>query len=294
MTSSVVVATEASYFLAEGPVWDPHAGRVLWVDIEDGAVLSGELLDDGTIRVDGVRRFDTPVGAVAPAADGSWIVAGRHAPIVVCPGGSSEAMPAIVSGDRRLNDGKPDPRGFFVVGTLALSEGSPSEMLVCVDPANGPQVLDSDISLSNGLAWALDGTVLFHADTARQVVYRRAYDPVTGAVGPREVFVRFDEGFPDGMTIDAESHLWIAVWGRGEIRRYSPGGAHVETLTVPAPHVSSVAFAGDALEILVITSAREDLSAEELVEHPLSGRLFTAKPRVGGIALPLWNGRTPT
>jgi sugar lactone lactonase YvrE len=131
---------------------------------------------------------------------------------------------------------------------------------------------------------------MFSVDTLRQTVFVRDYDPATGAVGERRVHLLLDGGFPDGMVMDAADHLWIAVWGAGEIRRFAPDGSPVDRLPVPAPHTSSVAFAGGDLDLLVITTATSELSDEQLRAFPDSGRLFTARLDVPGLPVPPWAG----
>jgi len=139
-----------------------------------------------------------------------------------------------------------------------------------------------------------DGKVLYTVDSERFAVYRRSWDPETGVAGTRESFITVTGGFPDGMTIDAEGCLWIAVWGASEVRRYSASGHVLAVVEVPAAKPSSVAFAGDDLSTLVITTASRDLSQEELGATPLAGHLFTTKPRVAGTPQPFWSGTLST
>jgi sugar lactone lactonase YvrE len=131
---------------------------------------------------------------------------------------------------------------------------------------------------------------MYSIDTLRQTVFVRDYDPQTGTAGPREPFLTVDEGYPDGMCLDVDEHLWIAMWGLGQVHRYSPAGGLVSVIEVPAPHVSSVAFAGPGLDTLVITTATQDLTDEQLARFPDSGRLFTASPGVAGLPQALWSG----
>jgi DNA-binding beta-propeller fold protein YncE len=140
------------------------------------------------------------------------------------------------------------------------------------------------------VAWSADGRRLYSVDTLRQTVFVRDYDAATGAVGERRTHLRLEDGHPDGCTIDAEDHLWVAVFGRGEVRRYAPDGAHVATVEVPAPHTTSVAFAGGDLRTLVITTGSVELSDEERRTHPLSGHLFTVRTEVPGRPAPYWRG----
>jgi sugar lactone lactonase YvrE len=286
-----VGATDEVFQLAEGPVWDPARQRLLWVDILGGAVLAGAL-DGDRIQVLGGHRFECMVGAVAVAQDGTLLVAAQERLVVVGTDGSREDGPRVVpAGEpRRLNDGGPDPAGRFVVGTLALDGDSDREVLVRLEADGSLTELDGDLTLSNGLAWSADGRRMYSVDTLRRTVFVRDYDPATGAVGERRVHLRLAEGSPDGIALDAEEHLWIAVHGLGEVRRVAPDGTVVDRLAVPAPHTTSVAFAGEDLRTLVVTTAYGELAEDERRAHPDSGRLFTARVDVPGLPVPPWAG----
>jgi sugar lactone lactonase YvrE len=157
------------------------------------------------------------------------------------------------------------------------------EWLKRLEPDGTVTTLDSDLGLSNGLAWSGDGSRMFSIDSFEHVVWVRDYDPATGAVGERAAFIRIEDGYPDGMCIDAEEHLWVAVYGRGEVRRISPAGEVVAVVKVPAPQTTSAAFAGPGLDTLVITTGSVELSEGELAEFPDSGRLFIARVGVRGL-----------
>lgn len=292
-TSTPAVALEQLHILAEGPVWDPIRERLLWVDLQAGTVYSGILDAGGRIAVEESVEIDQTAGAVAVAPDGSWLIAGREGLIVRSPAGLLTDGPRLLSPDscRRLNDGKVDPAGRFLVGSLSLTETpSRSEILVAVDHDGTIRVLDDDLTLSNGLAWSTDGSRMFSVDTLTRSLFHRDYDSATGATGERKLFVQIADGYPDGITIDAEDHVWVAVWGAGRVDRYSPRGDLVATIDVPAPHTSSVAFAGPSLSTLVITTATQGLDDDELLEFPDSGRIFTCTPGVPGVAQAMWTG----
>ena len=277
--------------LAEGPVWDPVRRHVLWVDIPAGLVVTGELMEDGTISVRGRERVDSFVGAVAPSASGEWLVAGKQQLFLRRSDGTIDPGPRLIPAgtNRRLNDGKPDPSGRFVVGTLSIDGGSESEELFVVDDDRVTR-LDSDLKLSNGLAWTADGATLYSIDTGRRVVYRRPWPITTSTRSKRELFLSINDGSPDGCCLDADEHLWVAIWGRGEVRRYDPSGRLVDTVYVPAPNTSSVAFCGPDLSTLVITTASEQMTDKQLARYPLSGHLFTARPGIAGLPPNLWTG----
>jgi sugar lactone lactonase YvrE len=281
------VATGQPHFLAEGPIWDPIRGKVLWVDIIDGVVHSGRFAYGGAILPEERIEFPDTAGAVAVSATGELVVAGTHRLYYRSTDGVIAAGPGIIAGEaRRLNDGKPDPQGRLLVGT----KGPGAEVLLRVDTDGSVTTIDDDLTLANGLAWTGDGSRLFSIDTMTQRIFVRDYDPVTGVTGQRSVFTTLDHGYPDGMTIDREDHLWVAVWGEGCVIRISPSGDVVGRVGVPAPHVSCPVFAGPNLDTLVITTATESLDARQLEQHPLSGRLFTVQTGHRGNPPHLWTG----
>jgi sugar lactone lactonase YvrE len=291
MTPAPVAATREAFRLAEGPRWDAARGRLLWVDILAGAVLEGRL-DDGQVTVAARSDFGGMVGAVAFADDGSLLVAAQDRLVALGADGTRRNGPRVVAAGerRRLNDGAPDPAGRFVVGTMSLEGESQREVLARLETDGSLTPIDDDLGLSNGLAWSADGRRMYSADSGRGVVFVRDYDPADGAAGERRVHLRFDEGVPDGIAMDAEDHLWVAVHGRGEVRRFAPDGALVDRVDVPAPHSTAVAFAGDDLRTLVVTTAYGELGEQERRAHPDSGRLFTTRVDVPGLPVPPWSG----
>lgn len=288
--SRVQVASHEVFRLAEGPVWDAAHGRLLWVDILAGTVFEGSL-EQGRVTVTGHHPFAGMVGAVAVAEDGTLLVAAQERLVAIAPDGTRHVGARIVpKGDqRRCNDGSTDPAGRFVVGTLSLAgDTSRTEVLTRLEHDGVLTQLDGDLTLSNGLAWSVDGSRMYSVDTLRRTVYVRDYDAITGSVGPRQVFVQLSDGYPDGCAVDEQDHLWLAVWGAGEVRRYGPDGALVEQVHVPAPHTSCVAFAGEDLDVLVVSTASAELSDEQRRAFPDSGRLFTLDAGVRGRPVAPW------
>ncbi|MFD4505358.1 SMP-30/gluconolactonase/LRE family protein [Streptomyces sp. NPDC058457] len=286
---NVIAATDGKYQLAEGPVWDAPRQRLLWVDISGGLVLEGTL-DGDRIAVTREHRFDEMVSAVAAAEDGTLVVAALQHLVVVHPDGTRTDGPRVIpaGAGRRLNDGGTDPAGRFLVGSLRLDGRSESEVLVRWEQDGRLTPLDKDLTLSNGLAWSADGTLMYSVDTLRRTVFVRDYDAETGSVGERRVHVQLDDGYPDGIVLDAAGHLWVAVYGAGEVRCYAPDGTLSDRLVVPAPHTTSVAFAGPDLHTLVITTATPETDDPRRPATPDSGRLFTVRTAVPGLPVAAW------
>jgi sugar lactone lactonase YvrE len=262
---------------------------VLWVDVNAGTVHEGRLDGDDVVPTC-ARHFDRTVGAVVCSAAGDLLVAGAQT-LISATGSGPRIVPA--GARRRLNDGACDPAGAFLVGTMALDGARGGDSLVRVERDGRITVLDDDLTLSNGLAWNPDGTLLYSIDSVPGVVWVRSYDAATGVTGPRREWLRITDGLPDGMCADAEGHLWIAIWGAGQVRRYTPDGRLAGIVEVPAPHTTSVAFVGADLDLLLITTATAELGADRLAAYPESGRLFLARVGVAGLPVTPWAGPTP-
>jgi sugar lactone lactonase YvrE len=284
-------ATARVFGLAEGPVWDAQRERVIWVDVNAGTVHLGRLSDD-TVTEEGQIALGGTVGAVVTSRRGELLVAGtRHLHIVALDGSVTRWIELVPDGKAsRLNDGGCDPSGRFLVGSMALDGRVHDESLARIESTGRITVIDDDLSLSNGLAFSADGGRLYSVDTAAGTVWRRSHDRSTGQFGPRSEFLRIVNGSPDGLCLDFEGNLWVAIWGAGEVRCFTPSGAHIATVEVAAPHTSSVAFVGPGLDTLLITTASEQLSAADLARYPDSGRLFTARVGVTGLPVPYWAG----
>jgi sugar lactone lactonase YvrE len=272
----------AAYTLGEGPVWDPERQRLLWIDIAGGQVHAGRL---DPFTVTDSWSFGSTVGAAVVAANGELLVAERETLTRVGTDGSRTELARVLpaGGGSRLNDGAVDPAGRFLVGSMALDGRRNADVLVRLD-RDGLTTLDADLTLSNGLAWSLDGGTLLSIDSVPGVV--RARDYPDGA--RRDVFAVTD-GVPDGMCLDADGNLWIAVWGRGRVECRTPAGDLLHTVTVAAPHTSSCAFAGPGLDTLVITTATHELGDADRAAFPDSGRVFTARVDTVGVLTPYWN-----
>lgn len=287
------------HLLGEGPVWDAAADRLLWVDIDAGEVLAGTL-DGPTIRIAARRTVDRTVGAVAPAAGGGVVVGARTDILWLPDGVDGTAEPVRLArvldpdAGHRLNDGECDPAGRFLVGSLTVggvAAARGDDVLVRLEDDGTLTTLDADLALSNGLAWTADGGTLFSVDTGPRVVWARDYDPDGTALGHRREHLRVEGGRPDGICMDVDGGLWVAVYGAGEARRYDRSGQVTDVVTVPAPGITSVGFAGPDLGTLVITTLRSELSPDQAAAYPESGRLFTVRPGFVGLPRPPWNGR---
>jgi len=285
------------FSLAEGPLWDPARQRVLWVDILAGTAYEGRLeAADGTpgrVVPTTSHQLDAMVGAVVVSADGDLLAAGEHGLIVKTAGG--DVLPGtdlLRAGSRqRLNDGKVDPAGRFLVGSLDRDGAPDREILVRVEPDGLVTVLDDDLTLSNGLAWSPDGSLMYSIDSGPGNVWVRDYDATTGGTGERRLVTRVTDGDPDGMCTDSEGFLWVAVYGQGQVRRFTPDGELAGVIEVDAPHTTCIAFVGDSYDRALITTATDGMSEAELARYPDAGRLFLVDVGVSGFPVTPWAGR---
>lgn len=258
--------------LGEGPTWLVDENRLAWVDILRGEIHRSAL--DGTDRT--VTTLGVPVGALAVLADGSLAAA-------VPDGlrrldGSLLASIPVEAPDLRMNDGTADPAGRFVGGTMTLGEPRPGAGSLWSIDGDGAHRLLADLTISNGLGWSADATTLHFIDTPTQGIDVCDYDPVTGALTDRRRWVSIDPdlGAPDGLCVDAEGGVWVALWGGSAVHRYADGHL-TEIIEVPTPNPTCPTFAGPDLDLLVITTAS--------IEHgPVdgAGHLYVARPGTTG------------
>ena len=278
------VAVAAGCELAEGPVWDPSRGLLRWVDILPGRVYSFDP------QADAHTSFDAgvPVGAVGLTRSGRLVLALVDGFALADHDGqrlTRMAEPVIDRSVLRFNDGKPDPWGSFWAGTMAWDEkNGPPCSLYRLAPDGTVTELLRDVGLSNGLDWTADRRLFYYADSNVGRVDLFDTDPDTGALSARRPFVTVEaaEGVPDGLTLDAEGCVWLAVWDAGEVRRYTPDGRLDTVVRVPARQVTSVAFGDDDLGTLYITTAREGLTDADRSAQPHAGDIFACRPGVTG------------
>ena len=283
----------ASCINAEGPVWDDETQTLYFIDVEAGRIFS---FKDQHLTV---WNAGEKTGCAVITADGGIIAALQSGFYRVdFPNGGKTFLtdPEADLPRNRFNDGKVDPRGRFFAGTLTMEHvpGKEAEAalyrLVRVkgcgqDAENGEytakKVLDN-VGLSNGLAWSADGTKFYFADTDRSTITEYAYDMENGEIGDGKVIIRVPKemGFPDGMTIDEEGKLWIALWNGGALSRWDPeSGTLLEKYELPAKNVSSCCFGGPNMDELFITTASQDT---DLTQYPLAGNVFHLFPGVKG------------
>jgi sugar lactone lactonase YvrE len=275
----------------EGPVWDDGAGELLWVDIAAGEVRWGRVDADGGVHDLAVRPIGEPVGAVTPTTSPGWLVAAGGGFRRLTPDGEVTVLLDLAGeggGRTRMNDAACDRAGRFFAGTMGLREEPGAGSLYRVDLDGTITTVLSGLTVSNGIDWSPDDGVLYLADSGTRTVTAYDYDVDLGTLGRPRTLLEFaddEPGTPDGLTVDREGHLWIALWGGGQVRRYSSAGVLEDVVRVRATKTSSCAFAGPSLDILVVSTSSQGLSVREQAVQPDAGRLFTVRvPDVVGRA----------
>jgi len=280
--NDVQCVADVGAILGEGPVWVAWEEALYWVDISGRKLFRLNAGGD-------VSAWATPfrVGSIAPRAGGGFIAGTDQGIAAIDP--DADRFEILLEPEKglpgnRFNDGKIDRRGRFWVGSMDDEERQASGTLYCVGSALDVTTVDTDYKVTNGPAFSPSGAVMYENDSARQVTY--AFDIGGGGVASnRRIFLQFNsgDGYPDGMTVDADGCLWIAFWDGWCLRRYSPAGEWLETVKVPVQRPTSCVFGGPDMDRLYITSARRDFDAAALAMQPNAGALFMLIPGVRGI-----------
>jgi sugar lactone lactonase YvrE len=290
MQSELILDARAT--LGEGPAWDSKTQTLYWVDILGKRVYAGTQI---------LAELDDLIGCLAPCKNGNLILAlsaveGRHRFADLNPFGQTQGRPDsaqltfLASLDselptNRFNDGKCDPAGRFLAGSMDMNEKDPNGALYSFDGKQVTRLLDG-ITISNGLAWSVDYKIFYYIDTPTREVKAFDYDLATGQIANPRVAIYVPEslGWPDGMTSDTDGNLWIAIWSGAQVTKWNPNtGKLLEQITVPALHTSACVFGGKDMNELYVTSARVGMSEENLKKYPLSGGLFKVETKVTGM-----------
>jgi sugar lactone lactonase YvrE len=276
------VAARAEAELGEGPTWDPATGRLMWLDILGMRVHT---YDPATGRRT-VRTTEQHVGAVKPRAGGGLVLNLRDGVGLLDPDDTFRWLHHEPVAGRRANDAAVAPDGSLWAGTMRYDEAPGGGTLTRLTGDGTAQTVLSDVTVSNGTGWSPDGRLMYYVDTPTRRV--DVFDHDGERVHGRRPFVEIEEGagFPDGLTVDAEGCVWVALWDGGAVRRYTPDGALDRVIQLPAPRTTACAFGGADLTDLYITTARVGLSAP----HPLSGSLLVVPGAGKGLPQPAFQG----
>ena len=264
----------AGALLGEGPFWSECEQALYWVDVKGLAICRRD-------HVNGqVSKWPTPfrIASLVPRRSGGFIGGSERGVVTIDLDVGSFAVVAQPEPDRpgnRFNDGKVDRTGIFWAGTMDDAELTASGVLYRIDADLSCAGIDDGYKVTNGPAFSPDGAVMYHTDSARQQIYR--FDMgADGRVADKRLFAEFGpgEGYPDGMTVDAEGCVWVAFWDGWCVRRLSPHGERVAEIAMPVQRPTSCAFGGPKLDILFVTSATVGLDERALADQPCAGGLF--------------------
>ena len=261
--------------VGEGPIWDDRAQVVWWVDIKAPALHRY----DPATEADRSWPMPARLGTVALREQGGLVGAFKNGFALIDPDDGTVTPltdPEAHLPGNRFNDGGVDAAGRFWAGTMDDAEKDPTGHLYRLDPARTAAGFEAAIAITNGVDWSLDGRTLYFVDTLGGMIFAYDFDPAAGRPGARRLFARVPEaaGYPDGLVVDSEDHVWGAHWGGARLTRYRPDGSIERVVAVPAPQVTSACFGGPGLDILYVTTAAIGHDAATLATYPQAGGLF--------------------
>jgi sugar lactone lactonase YvrE len=265
--------------LGESPRWDALSGVFYWVDLMVGEVRR---YSPSSGAYDAMNVGE-PVGAVVTRASGGLVFAVQSGFAAASSFGGPVTPLVSVEADRpgnRMNDGACDSFGRFYAGTMAIDEETGAGSVYRLDPDGSVVRLVEGVSISNGIGWSPDETLMYYADTPTGRVDVFSYAPSTGAIAMRRSFVTLPAGagLPDGLTVDVEGAVWVALWGGSAVHRYLPDGSLDRVVSLPVKNVTACTFGGPDLQDLYITTARD----ASRPDAPEEGGLFIHRPGVTG------------
>lgn len=270
--------------LGESPLWHPIEECLYWVDIVAATLY--RLNKDGS-----TEKFTMPseIGSIAWCGKGSLIAALSDRFVSVnTKTGNTQTIALALQGIKGVmfNDGKCDRQGRFWAGTKDIEEKKPLGSLYRLDKEGKVAEMLNGFTVSNGIAWNLDNSLMYICDSPARRIYQYEFDPIKGCLGQVQVFVQVpeEEGFPDGLTVDSEGYLWSCHWDGWRITRYSPTGEVDSVIPMPVPRPTSCCFGGPELKTLYVTSASIGLSAAKLADAPQSGLTFAVELDVKGLS----------
>lgn len=268
--------------LGEGPLWSARDKAVWFVDIK------GRQVHRFDTRGSALSTWRAPeeIGFIVQATGGRYVCGMKSGLYSFVPESGEFKLITRVDSNHprnRLNDGYVDASGRLWFGTMDNEESQPSGSLYRFD-SRGLQRCDQDYVITNGPTTSVEGRTLYHVDTLKRVIY--AFDLNDGEIGNRRLFARIDkpDAYPDGPAIDADGCVWIGLFGGWGVQRFSPEGKLLQTIDMPVANCTKVAFGGDDLRTLYITTAWKGLSKEQLATQPLAGGLFATRVDTPGLA----------
>ncbi|MFD5012408.1 SMP-30/gluconolactonase/LRE family protein [Streptomyces chartreusis] len=282
MSAGYEVAVRAEAELGEGPTWDARGGRLLWIDILGARIHTYDPVSGRR----SVRTTPQHVGAVKPRAGGGLVLNLRDGVGLLDADDSFRWLHHEPVPGRRANDAAVAPDGSLWAGTMRYDEAPGGGSLSRFTGDGSVDLVLDDVAVSNGTGWSPDGSLMYYIDSPTRRI--DVFDHADGRVGDRRPFVEIEDGagFPDGLTVDADGCVWVALWDGSAVRRYTPAGELDRVIELPVPRVTACAFAGPDLTDLYITTARVGLKSP----LPLSGSLLVVPGAGKGLTQPAFAG----
>ncbi|MFE5889124.1 SMP-30/gluconolactonase/LRE family protein [Streptomyces sp. NPDC056462] len=282
MTAPYEVAVRAQAQLGEGPTWDPGSGRLVWIDILGARIHTYDPVSGRRT----VRTTHQHIGAVKPRVGGGLVLNLRDGVALLDPDHRFRWLHHEPVPGRRANDAAVAPDGSLWAGTMRYDEAPGGGTLSRITGEASVEVVLDDVAVSNGTGWSPDGQLMYYVDSPTRRV--DVFDFADGRPLNRRPLVEIEDGagFPDGLTVDAEGCVWVALWDGAAVRRYTPAGELDRVIPLPVPRVTACTFAGPDLTDLYITTARVGLASPPA----LSGSVFVVPGAGKGLAQPAFMG----
>ncbi|MFC8091029.1 SMP-30/gluconolactonase/LRE family protein [Streptomyces sp. NPDC057301] len=282
MRAPYEVAVRAEAELGEGPTWDPASGRLVWIDILGARIHTYDPVSGRRT----VRTTHQHIGAVKPRVGGGLVLNLRDGVAVLDPDHNFRWLHHEPVPGRRANDAAVAPDGSLWAGTMRYDEAAGGGTLSRITGEACVEVVLDDVAVSNGTGWSPDGRLMYYIDSPTRRV--DVFDFADGRPVNRRPLVEIEDGagFPDGLTVDAEGCVWVALWEGAAVRRYTPAGELDRIVPLPVPRVTACTFAGPDLTDLYITTARVGLASPPA----LSGSVFVVPGAGKGLAQPAFRG----
>jgi sugar lactone lactonase YvrE len=274
----------------ESPMWSVREQVLYWTDNLGERIYR---LEPGS-GADQSFEPGQDVMAIGLRAGGGLMLALAKELAFYEPGGELKRLMGVEQDQprNRFNDGKIDRHGRYWVGTMNdIDWDEPSGSLYRLDADLELSRLKDEVVCANGLGWSPDNRTLYFCESFRYAIFAYDFDPDAGALSARRVFARVDQssgGFPDGLTVDAEGGVWSVHNGAGRVVRYAPDGEVTHEVELPLPQPTSCIFGGPDLDVLYVTTSRQNLTPEQLDRYPLSGSVFAVRPGLSGVPEPLF------
>ncbi len=275
--------------LGEGPIWHTQENALYWLDINNSLILQRGADSEA------VKTYEMPmrVTALGLRQSGGFVCAtekGLH----FWDGKSTKLEfinhPEEGKAGARFNDGKVDRAGRFWAGTM--DPRNATSALYRLDTDLSVRKMEEGITISNGIGWRPDNSVMYYADTLAYTVFAYDFNLQTGAISNKRVFfqVESDFGKPDGLTVDTQGYVWVAFYDGWKVVRYKSDGSEDLRVDLPVARPTCPTFGGANLDELYITSAIDGFSTQELEKQPQAGDLFMLKPDMKGLPEPFFKG----